>query len=142
MPCLTVESSRGRRVERSVRERPKKVYEKESLKGSRTESLSERARKNDTVPCRKNRIFTRFKKWKLSERSQRVIPTTYALGGSRVLVLKRTPVLAAGFQLEGNLCHFTKSCTSSRSIGIPILPGDQESEIALALLGRHKHSSC
>ena len=45
MPCLIVESSRGKRVERSVRERPKKVYEKESLKGSRTESLSERARK-------------------------------------------------------------------------------------------------
>ena len=38
--------------------------EKESLKGSRTESLLERARKNDTVPCRVKRIFTRFLKWK------------------------------------------------------------------------------
>ena len=49
----------------------------------------------------------RFQKWKVLERSQRVIPYLYAIGGSKGSIA-RTPVLAAGFQLEGNLCHFDK----------------------------------
>ena len=47
-------------MERSVRERPKKVYEKESLKGSRTESLksvgkSEKEERERTTQCRVER---------------------------------------------------------------------------------------
>ena len=43
----------------------------------------------------------------LFRRSQRVIPNP-CLWGITSSSLKRTPVLAAGFQLEGNLCHFDK----------------------------------
>ena len=45
MPCLIVKSSRGKRVERSVREKDfKRSEEKESSKGSRKESMLETAR--------------------------------------------------------------------------------------------------
>ena len=129
-------------------ERPQKVYEKESLKGSRTERLSERTRKKEekerhrAVSKEKN-LYKVLEVEVCQKRSQRVIPYL-CLRGITSSSLKRTPVLAAGFQLEGNLCHFTKSCTSSRSIGSPItLPwGDQESETCQSSPSRHKHSSC
>ena len=74
MPCLVVESSRGKKRERSVREKDlKRFTAKESLKGSRKERLLERARRRSKIGS-----------------------PTYARGGSTVLV-KRTPVLAAGF---------------------------------------------
>ena len=68
MPCLVVESSRGKKRERSVREKDLiRFTAKESLKGSRKESLSERARKKDTVPCRKKRILQGSRSGKSSE---------------------------------------------------------------------------
>ena len=74
MPCLVVESSRVKKRERSVRKKDlKRFTAKESLKGSRKESLLERARRRSKIGS-----------------------PTYARGGSTVLV-KRTPVLAAGF---------------------------------------------
>ena len=110
--------------------------EKESLKGSRKVRLLKRARKksgtNDIQVSNKKNLHKVLEVESLSRRSQRVIPNL-CLWGITSSSLKRTPVLAAGFQLEGNLRHFTKSCTSSRSIGIPILPEDQESEIVLSL---------
>ena len=96
--------------------------EKESLKGSRKVRLLERARKK----CGKNEIQVSNKKnlhkFLDVEGCQKIAacdpqPRRKGITSSS---LKRTPVLAAGFQLEGNLCHFTKSCTSSRSIGSPI----------------------
>ena len=126
MPCLIVESSRGKRVERSVRERPKKVYEKESLKGSRTESLSERARKkkekerHSAVSKEKN--LYKVQEVEVVRKIAACDPHNLCLRGITSSSPKRTPVLAAGFQLEGNLCHFTKSCTSTRSVGSPTVP--------------------
>ena len=43
----------------------------------------------------------------VSQKDRSVIPYLYAIGGSKSSII-RTPVLAAGFQLEGNLCHFDK----------------------------------
>ena len=55
----------------------------------------------------KEKNFTRFSKSKLVGKDRSVIPYLYAIGGSKSSIT-RTPVLAAGFQLEGNLCHFDK----------------------------------
>ena len=50
MPCLVVESSRGKKRERSVREKDlKRFTAKESLKGSRKESLLEKSEKKIEV---------------------------------------------------------------------------------------------
>ena len=50
MPCLLVESSRGKKRERSVREKDlKRFTAKESLKGSRKESLLEKSEKKIEV---------------------------------------------------------------------------------------------
>ena len=74
MPCLVVESSRGKKRERSVRKKDlKRFTAKESLKGSRKESLLERARR-------------RSKYW-IPYLCQRGINSSS----------QRTPVLAAGF---------------------------------------------
>ena len=59
MPCLVVESSRGRKRERSLRKKDlKRLTAKESLKGSRKVRLLERARKK----CGKNDIQVSNKK--------------------------------------------------------------------------------
>ena len=76
-----------------MRERPKKVYEKESLKGSRTESLSERARKKEEKE-RHRAVSSKKNLYKVLE--------------VEVSSSQRTPVLAAGFQLKGSLCHFNQ----------------------------------
>ena len=50
MPCLVVESSRGKKRERSVRKKDlKRFTAKESLKGSRKESLLEKSEKKIEV---------------------------------------------------------------------------------------------
>ena len=50
MPCLVVESSRGKKRERSVREKDlKRFTAKESLKGSRKESWLEKSEKKIEV---------------------------------------------------------------------------------------------
>ena len=64
MPCLVVESSRGKKRERSVREKDlKRFTAKESLKGSRKESC-----------------------WKEREEDRSIGSPTYARGGSTALV--------------------------------------------------------
>ena len=77
------------------------------------------------------RTLIRFQKWKVLERSQRVIPYLYAIGGSKGSIA-RTPVSAAGFQLEGNLCHFDKLHNITQRL-FPTVPGDKESEIVPSL---------
>ena len=67
------------------------------------------------------------------ERSQRV-NSTICLSGVTSSSLKRTTASAAGFQLEGNLCHFDKLHNSTQRVISPVPLGDQESEIAEALL--------
>ena len=92
--------------------------EKESLKGSRKDRLLERARKksgkNDIKVSNKKNLKKVLEVESSSRRSQRVIPYS-CLRGITSSSLKGTLVLAAGFQLEGNLRHL-KSCIRSRSI--------------------------
>ena len=143
LPCLIVKSS-SREKEESVRKKDISLSaEKESLKGSRKDRLLERARrKNDIQVSSIKNLHKVLEVESLFRRSQRVIPNP-CLWGITSSSLKRTPVLAAGFQLEGNLRHFTKSCTSTRSIGPPprAVGGSKERNCALALLGRYKQGS-
>ena len=82
-PCPVVESSCGKRAERSVREKDlRRSTEKESLKGSRTESLSERARKKEEKE-RHSAVSKEKESYKVVE--------------VEVSSSQRTPVLAAGF---------------------------------------------
>ena len=111
--------------------------EKESLKGSRKVRLLERARKksgkNDIQVSNKKNLHKVLEVESLSRRSQRVIPNL-CLWGITSSSLKRTPVLAAGFQLEGNLCHFDKLHNITQRLVPPVPLGDKESESATALL--------
>ena len=121
------------------RERLKRSAEKESLKGSRTESLSERARKKKEKE-RHSAASKGKESYKVlevevgQERSQRVIPNLCLRGITSSS--KRTLVLAAGFHLEGNLSHlshFEKLHNLTQRVTSPVPLGDQESEIAKAL---------
>ena len=110
LPCLIVKSSSGEKEE-SVRKKDINLSaEKESLKGSRKEQTvgkSVKERKTLKGQLKKN-PYKVLKLESCQERSQRVIPNL-CLRGITSSSLKRTPVLAAGFQLEGSLCHITKA---------------------------------
>ena len=94
VPCLVVESSCGKRVERSVRvEDLKGRPKKESLKGSRTESLSERARKKEEKE-RHSAVSKEKESYKVVE--------------VEVSSSQRTPVLAAGFHWKETFATSTK----------------------------------
>ena len=120
LPCLVVELSGGKKEE-SVRKKDISLSaEKESLKGSRKDRLLERARKksgkNDIKVSNKKNLKRVLEVESSSRRSQRVIPhLALCPRGITSSSLRGTPVLAAGFQLEGNLYHITKSCITSRS---------------------------
>ena len=111
MPCLVVESSRGKKRERSVREKDlKRFTAKESLKGSRKESLLERARR-------------RSKYW-IPYLRQRGINSSS----------QKNTRISRWFPLEGNLCHFDKAAEHHAARDLPRATGDQESKIRQALL--------
>merc|ERR1712001_255343 len=63
-------------------------------------------RTNDSIVSNR-RIFTRFWKWKCVKKIAACDPPV-PLGDHGSSCQERTPVIAAGFQLEGNLCHFKK----------------------------------
>ena len=69
MPCLIVESSCGKRVERSVRVKDlKRSTEKESLKGSRKEqTVGKSVRERRTLGGLLKRILIRFSNLKLRQ---------------------------------------------------------------------------
>ena len=142
LPCLIVESSRGKKEE-SVRKKDIKLSaEKESLKGSRKDRLLERARrKNDIQVSSIKNLYKVLEVESLFRRSQRVIPNP-CLWGITSSSLKRTPVLAAGFQLEGNLRHFDKLHNITQRWFPPVPGGQRERNCAFAFLCRYKRSSC
>ena len=130
--------SRVKLSERKKRVREKDINlsaEKESLKGSRKVRLLERASKksgtNDIQVSNKKNLHKVLEVESLSRRSQRVIPNL-CLWGITSSSLKVTPVLAAGFQLEGNLSHFDKLHNITQRL-FPTVPGDKESEIVPSL---------
>ena len=143
--CLVVESSRGKKEE-SVREKDINLSaEKESLKGSRKDRQLKRARKksgkNDILSVEQKESLQGSRSGKLSRRSQRVIPNL-CLWGITSSSLKRTPVLAAGFQLEGNLSHFDQLHNITQRLIPPVPGGQRERNCAFAFLCRYKRSSC
>ena len=92
----------------------------------------ERARrKNDIQVSNIKNLYKVLEVESLSRRSQRVIPNL-CLWGITSSSLKVTPVLAAGFQLEGNLSHFDKLHNITQRL-FPTVPGDKESEIVPSL---------
>ena len=111
MPCLVVESSRVKKRERSVRKKDlKRFTAKESLKGSRKESLLERARR-------------RSKYW---------IPYLCQRGTNSAS--QRTPVLAAGFHWKETFATSIK-LQSITQLGISHEPREiKRAKYAKALL--------
>merc|ERR1712001_582511 len=95
-------------------------------------------RTNDSIVSNR-RIFTRFWKWKCVKKIAACDPPV-PLGDHKSSCQERTPVIAAGFQLEGNLCHFKELHNiTQRVIPHPVpLGGSKERNCALALLGRYK----
>ena len=84
--------------------------EKESLKGSRKDRLLERARKKERtndIEVSNKKNLTRFWNWKCVKKIA-ACDHPVPLGDHKSSCQERTPVIAAGFQLEGNLCHFNK----------------------------------
>ena len=111
MPCLVVESSRGKKRERCVREKDLKRFTvKESLKGSRKESLLERAR-------RRSKPLTPYLR-------QRGINSSS----------QTTPVLAAGFHWKETFATSIK-LQSITQLGISHEPREiKRAKYAKALL--------
>ena len=147
MPCLIVESSRGKRVERSVRERPKKVYEKESLKGSRTESLSERARKkkekerHSAVSKEKN--LYKVQEVEVVRKIAACDPHNLCLRGITSSSPKKNTRISCWFPVGRKPLPLHEKLHVNTQRWIPHRAvGDQQSEIVPSLLGRYKRSSC